>query len=147
MTRIRISRGPSQASEGKASTSKTLTKTCGLCGWIDTLAIPPPSKASAFPRMKRGCRVGAATAPQAAQAPPIPAVSAVEPPPAPKSREAVTITSAPVPTNQQARPRPKKKKSSALQEMLARNKQKSQVQSKEGAEGTHGKLAAFLSDL
>ncbi|KAI5893523.1 uncharacterized protein SCHCODRAFT_02622047 [Schizophyllum commune H4-8] len=145
MARIRISRSPSQASECKASTSKILTKTCGLCGWIDTLAIPPQSNASTFPRLKRGRRVGATSAPRA---PPPHPTQVLEPPPVAKHREVPAPASSSAPATLQAtRPRPKKKKSSALQEMLARNKQNAQSQSKESSGVAHGKLAAFLSDL
>ncbi|KAL1743742.1 hypothetical protein HDZ31DRAFT_40239 [Schizophyllum fasciatum] len=144
---IRIARKPrSDGDDGPSS--KSVTRTCRLCGWVDTLACSGQSNASAFPRMKHGRRMGAKPAPLQS-APSSPLVQTIDSALGSQVKvEKTTIVSSSTiqPTEPPGpRSRARKKKSSALQEMLARNKQSSQPQ--ENNSSGQSRLAAFLHDL
>ncbi|TRM67765.1 hypothetical protein BD626DRAFT_479774 [Schizophyllum amplum] len=144
---IRVSRSRSQA--GEHNTSRSILKTCGTCEWEDALAIDR-SNAPAFPRRKNGRRIATPqkdvpSRPKMDAAPFVSlrkdAITRLPDVPPAQTKSVASNTSVPPSTS---RPRPRKKKSSALQEMLARNKQ---TQPPESGSSSQGRLAAFLSDL
>jgi hypothetical protein len=111
--------------------TRVLRKTCRACGWEnDTLIAPkPPSSVSRTS--------SASVEPRSIKALPISAASPIQKQPAPSS-----LPLSPV----QIKARPKKKP--GLQEMLARNRQKTeQAQQKNRDAQVPGGLAAFLNGL